>query len=160
MKLAPMMMILVIIQVTIMFYTGAYSESSYDLDPYNSSSIINNTDPSIIQFIADPTPWAGSDILMLFAGIVGVVSLITTGLFVITKSDTILFFPIFTAFLSFGSIPLISLYKVFMAHSTIFGCASIEPCSVAIMIYMASAGLIALFYILAILEWWSGRSTS
>jgi len=160
MKLAPMIMILVIIQVVIMFYTGAYSETSYDLDPYNSSSIINNTDPNLMQFIADPTPWAGSDFLMLFIGLVGVISLITTGLFVITKSDTILFFPVFTAFLSFGSIPLISLYKVFMAHSSIFGCTDIGPCSVAIMVYMASAGLIAIFYVLAVLEWWSGRSTS
>jgi len=160
MKLAPMIMVLVIIQVIIMFYSGAFSETSYDLDPYNASSMINNTDPDIMQFIADPTDWAGSDFLLRLAGLVGVLSLITTGLFVITKSDTILFFPIFTAFLSFGSIPLISLYTVFMAHSSIFGCTDIGPCSVAIMAYMASAGLIAIFYVLAVLEWWSGRSTS
>jgi len=160
MKLAPMIMILVLLQVVIMFYTGAYSETSYDLDPYNSSSIVNNTNPSIMQFIADPTPWAGADFLIFLAGIVGVVSLITTGLFVVTKSDTILFFPVFTSFLSFGAIPLISLYKVFMAHSSIFGCVSLEPCAVAIMIYMASAGLIAIFYVLVVLGWWSGRPTS
>ncbi len=160
MKLAPMIMLLVMIQVVIMFYTGSFSETSYDLDPYNSSSIINNTDPTIMQFIANPSSWAKSGLLELFAGIIGVVSLITAGLFVFTKSDTILFFPIFVAFLSFGSIPLISLYKVFMSHSTIFGCTSIDPCSVAIMAYMVSVGLIAIFYVLAVLEWWSGRSTS
>ena len=155
-----MIAILVMLQVVIMFYSGAYSETSYDLDPYNASSMINNTDPDIMQFIADPTDWASSDFLLRLAGLVGVLSLITTGLFVITKSDTILFFPIFTAFLSFAAIPLISLYGVFMAHSSKFGCTSIEPCSLAIMIYMASVGLLAIFYVLAVLEWWSGRSTS
>ena len=160
MKLAPMIMLLVLIQLTVMFYTGAYTEETYGLDPYNSSTIVNNTSPSIWDFISNPSGWSGSEILTLIAGIVGVAGAFAVGVYLVTKSDTILFMPVAMVFFGFGAIPMISLYNVFMAHSTIFGCTSIEPCSTAIMVFVATAGLISLFYILAVLEFWSGRSTS
>lgn len=160
MKLAPMIMLLVLIQLTVMFYTGAYTEETYGLDPYNSSTIINNTSPSVWDFISNPTGWSVSDFLLLFSGLVGVAGIIAVGVYLTTKSDTILFMPVAMVFFGFGAIPMISLYNVFMAHSTIFGCTSIEPCSTAIMAFVATAGLISIFYVLAVLEWWSGRSTS
>ncbi len=160
MKLAPMIMLLVIIQVTIMFYTGAYTEETYGLDPYNSSTIVNNTSPSIWEFISNPSDWSATDVLVLIAGIVGVAGAFAVGVYLVTKSDTILFMPVAMMFFGFGAVPMISLYKVFMGHSTIFGCTSIEPCSTAIMAFIVTAGLISIFYVLAVLEFWSGRSTS
>ncbi len=160
MKLAPIIMLLVIIQVTIMFYTGAYSEETYGLDPYNSSTIINNTGTAVWDFIADPTDWSATDVLTTIAGIIGIAGAFAVGVYLITKSDTVLFMPIAMMFFGFGAIPMISLYNVFMNNSSIFGCTSIEPCSIAIMAFISTAGLIGLFYVLAVLEWWSGRPTS
>ena len=159
MKLAPIIMLLIIIQVTIMFFNSAYVEESYILDPYNSSTIINNTSPSIMEFITDPTGWSGSDFLTMFSGLIGVAGAFAVGVYLVTKSDTVLFMPVAMVLFGFGAIPLISLYNVFMSNSSIFGCTSM-PCSLAIIIYAITAGLIAIFYILTVLEWWSGRSTS
>ena len=159
MKLAPMIMLLVIIQITIMFFHSAYAVDSYTLNPYNVSDIVNNTSPSIFEFILDPTGWSGTDVLILIAGIVGVAGAFAVGVYLVTKSDTILFMPIAMMFFSFGAIPMISLYSVFASNSSLFGCTGM-PCPLAIMIYGATAGLISIFYVLAVLEWWSGRSTS
>ena len=159
MKLAPMIMLLVIIQIVIMFFNVAYVEDSYTLDSYNSSTIINNTSPSIMEFIQNPTGWSGSDLLKLFSGIVGVAGLFSIGVYLVTKSDTILFMPVAMVLFGFGAIPIISLYNVFMSNSSLFGCTSI-PCPLAIMAYTVTVGLIGIFYVLAVLEWWSGRSTS
>ena len=159
MKLAPMVMLLIIIQITIMFFNSAYAEGSYTLNPYNISDIVNNTSPSVFEFILDPTGWSGSDILILISGIVGVAGAFAVGVYLVTKSDTILFMPIAMMFFGLGAIPMISLYNVFMSNSSMFGCTGI-PCPLAIMVYGASVGLISIFYILAVLEFWSGRSTS
>ena len=159
MKLAPMIMLLVIMQITIMFFNSAYTETSYTLNPYNITDVVNNTSPRVLEFILDPTGWSGSDILTLIVGIIGVVGTFAVGVYLVTKSDTILFMPVAMMFFGFGAIPMISLYNVFMSNSSMFGCTEI-PCSLAIMIYGASVGLISIFYILAVLEWWSGRSTS
>ncbi len=159
MKLAPMIMLLVIIQVTIMFFNSAYVEESYTLDPYNSSTIINNTTPKIMKFISDPTGWSGSDFLTLFSGLIGIAGAFAVGVYLITKSDTVLFMPVAMIFFGFGAIPLISLYNVFMSNSSMFGCVALK-CPLAIMIYSVTVGLLAIFYALAVLEWWSGRSTS
>lgn len=159
MKLAPMIMLLVVIQLTIIFFHSSYAEGSYTLNPYNVSEAVNNTSPRILEFILDPTSWSGSDILTLIAGIVGVAGAFAVGVYLVTKSDTVLFMPVAMMFFGFGAIPIISLYNVFMSNSSLFGCTGI-PCPLAIIIYGATAGLIAVFYILAVLEWWSGRSTS
>ena len=159
MKLAPMIMLLVIIQVSIMFFNVTYVEDSYVLDPYNSSTIINNTSPDMMEFIQDPTGWSGSNFLTLFSGLIGIAGAFAVGVYLVTKSDTILFMPVAMVLFGFGAIPLISLYTVFTSNSTIFGCTELI-CPTAVMIYTLTVGVLAIFYVLAVLEWWSGRSTS
>lgn len=159
MKLAPMIMLLVIIQIVIIFFTGTYTETDYTLNPYNITEIQNNTSPDIFTFILDPTGWSASNLLILLASLIGVSGTIALGTYILTKSDTILFAPVAILFFGFGAIPIISLYNVFMNNAAMFGCTSI-PCSTAIMIWGLIAGPIAIFYVLAVLEWWTGKSTS
>lgn len=161
MKLAQMIMFFAVLQVLIIFFTGSYSGTSYTLDPYNSTTIVNNTSPGLWEFMADPTNWSLTDVLLAIATVTGAAAaaVIIIGTFFSQKSDTLLFVPIAALLFSFGAIPMISLYNVFMSNGAIFGCTSI-PCSNAILMYLITGGTLAIFYLLAVLEWWSGRTTS
>ena len=161
MKLAPMIMFLVIIQITIMFFNSAYSAETYTLDPYNSTTIINNTDNKIFKFILDPTGWSATSILTLLFAVIGVTgAAILIGTFLTNRTDTAIFYPVAFAFFGFGAIPIVSLYNAFMTDVTLFGCTIDTICTNAILLYGLTVGFISIFYILAVLEWWSGRSTS
>jgi len=159
MKLAQMIMLLIIIQASCMLLDGTFSSDDYTLNPYNSSDIINNSEPGLWDFAIDPTGWSSTNFLTLLASIFTVAGIIAIGAYVITKSDIILLSGVFSFFIGFGAIPIISLYKVFTRDPAIFGCTSI-PCVPSILAWLLVGGLIAVFYILACLEWWTGRSTS
>ena len=159
MKLGPMIIFLVVIQLTIMFFHSAYTTDSYTLNPYNVSNIVNNTSPSVFEFILDPTGWSGTNLLTTIMAIVGVAGGIAVGVYLVTKSDTILFAGIAAMLLGFGALPIISLYNAFMGNSSLFGCVAI-PCWQAIILFGLTGGLIAIMYVLAVLGWWSGRQVS
>jgi len=162
MKLAPMMMLLIILQLTIIFFHSSYTTDSYTLDVYNSTTIVNASENSIFNFILDPTGWSASAIFTLLLGLMGVTgAAILIGSFFSNKSDSIIFFPVAVALLGFGAIPIISLYYVFMDSAYYFGCTDIGViCINAIIVWGLTAGLIGWFYVLSVLEWWSGRPTS
>ncbi len=160
MKLGPMVILLIVIQLTIMFFHGAYSTESYTLDPYNSTTIINNTEPSIIEFVLDPVGWSDTSLLVSILSVVGVAGAFAVGVYLVTKSDTVLFLPVATLFFSAGALPIISLYNAFMSNSSLFGCTSLEFCPLAIMLFGLTGGVIAIMYVMAVLSWWSGRVIS
>ncbi len=149
MKLSNMIMILIILQASIIIF-DAVSVSDYELTSYSSN------ESTLWNFVADPTGWSGSALLVFFASLTAVAGLIGVGVYLVTKSDTSLFFGIFTLFLGFGSIPIISLYNMFMRNVNFFGCSSI-PCVPAIIVWALTGGILAIFYVLAVLEWWSNR---
>lgn len=159
MKLGPMIILLIVIQLTIIFFHSAYTIDSFTLNPYNISEVVNNTSPNIFEFMLDPTGWSGSEILTLIAGLVGVAGAFAVGVYLVTKSDTVLFMPVAMMFFGFGAIPIIGLYNAFMSNSALFGCTSI-PCPLAIILFGLTGGVIAMMYILAVLSWWSGRPVS
>ena len=159
MKLGPMIIFLVVIQLTIMFFHSAYTTDSYTLNPYNVSNLVNNTSPSVFEFMLDPTGWSGTNLLTTIMAIVGVAGGIAVGVYLVTRSDTILFSGIAAMLLGFGALPIISLYNAFMSNSSLFGCVAI-PCWQAIILFGLTGGIIAIMYVLAVLSWWSGRPTS
>ena len=150
MKLANLIMILVILQASIIIYDQVYN-TDYELSSYDS----NKT--ALWNFVTDPTGWSGTGLLLIFASLTAVAGVIGIGIYLVTKSDTSLFFGVFTLFLGLGSIPIISLYNVFMRNVSSFGCSSI-PCTPAIIVWALTGGILAIFYVLAVLEWWSNRS--
>ncbi len=159
MKLAYMIMILVVLQVTIITFDGLVGEDSYTLDPYNSSTSINNTENTVWNFILNPTGWEGSNLLIIFASLVGLAGAIGIGIYLYTKSDTVLLFGFFTTLLGFGSIPIISLYNVWNRNIGMWGCSS-APCAPSIIGWALTGGLLAIFYVLACYDAWTGRNTS
>ena len=151
-------MFLVLIQGSIMLFDGLLLGDSYTLDPYNAS-IHANTTNVVWNFMADPTGWGGTGLILIFIAAVGIAGGISVGVYLITKSDTVLLFPIFLTFLGFGAIPIISLYGVFNRNPTMWGCASI-PCPISIFFWIITGGVLAIFYVLSCVEWWTGRATT
>ena len=154
MKLMNMIIFLVVIQAVILVYDQVYAtegDAGYLITPYDSN------DSTIWNFILDPTGWTGTGLLTIFAGLIGLVGAIGIGVYMYTKSDTVLFFGVFTLLLGFGSIPIISLYHVLTRNVSFFGCAAM-PCTPAILAWVFTGGIIAIMYVMACLEWWSGRS--
>ena len=153
MKLANMILILIILQGSIMMYDQVYDTTSYTLESYDDN------ETSIWEFVSDPTGWNSTVLLAVLAGL-GVVAaaFIVVGTFLNTPSDTAIFAPVFTVLIAAGMIPIISLYQVFTREPTLFGCTAI-PCPASILAWLFTGGIIGVFYVLACLEWWSGRST-
>lgn len=159
MKLGPMIILLIVIQVTIMFFTGVYSSDPSGLDPYNSTTIINNSDSVVWSFIENPTDWSITDILTILGAAISIAGGIIAGLYAVSKSDTVLFMPFAMMFFGFGAIPMISLYNVIMSNSALFGCTELG-CPLAVMFFILTGGVIAIMYVLGVISWWSGRPVS
>lgn len=150
MKLANMIMILIILQMSIVVF-DAVSVPDYELTAYASNDTI------IWDFVLDPTGWSLSGLLLILGSLVAVGGLIGVGIYLVTKSDTALFFGVFTLLLGAGSIPITSLYRMFTRNVNFFGCTEI-PCMPLTIAFALTGGILAIFYVLAVLEWWSNRS--
>lgn len=159
MKLGPMIIFLIVIQITIVFFTGAYSSGLEGLDIYNSTTVVNNTDSVVWNFIENPTDWSITDILTILAAAISIAGGIIAGLYAVSKSDTVLFMPFAMMFFGFGAIPMISLYNVIISNSALFGCTELG-CPLATMFFILTGGVISIMYVLAVLGWWTGRPVS
>ena len=162
MRLAPIIMILIILQGVIIMYdqvyptggcTGDVCTGEYELISYgdNKSALWN--------FAANPTDWRGTDFLVFFFAILAASAVATfVGAVVGYKGDMILFFGTFTFFLALGSVPILSLYNVITRESGFFGCTT-GVCYPAIFMWVFTGGILAMFYVLAVLDWWRTGST-
>jgi len=150
MKLSNMIMILLILQVSIIIFDNVVEDPDYELTAYDSNDTV------IWDFVLDPSGWTGTSLLLIFGALTAVGGLIGVGIYLVTKSDTALFFGIFTLLLGAGAIPIASLYKVITREVTSFGCTAM-PCTPAIIVWALTGGILAIFYVLSVLEWWSNR---
>jgi len=129
----------------------AVSVPDYELTSYASN------ESALWNFVVDPTAWTGTSLLLILGSLVAIGGTIGIGVYLVTKSDTALFFGVFTLLLGVGAIPIVSLYQMFTRNVSFFGCASM-PCTPAIIVWALTGGILAVFYVLSVLEWWSGRS--
>ena len=151
MKLSNMIMILLILQMSIIIFYNVVETPDYELTSFGSNDTV------VWDFILDPTGWSGTDFLLAFVSLTAIGGAIALGVYLVTKSDTSLFFPVFTILLGVGAIPIASLYTVITNELNFFGCTAM-PCTPAIITWAFTGGLLAVFYVLSVLEWWSNRS--
>jgi len=154
MKLASMIMILIVIQGVVMFYDQVYAPD----DPLGALEGYGDNESSMWNFIQNPSGWSGSSFLSVFLTLTSVAGLIGIGVYLVTKSDTSLFFGVFTLFLAAGSIPILSLRNIFVRNAAYFGCETLA-CPNATIAWLFTGGILGILYVLSVLEWWSGRST-
>lgn len=153
MKLSNMILILVVIQATIILYDQVYDAGDYELESYSTNSSV------LWSYIINPVGGSSSTLITTLIGLTITGGLIGIGTYLYTKSDTVLFLPIFILLLGLLTIPIVSLYQVFTRDVHFFGCAAM-PCANALWAWAITGGLLALLYVIAVLEWWSGRSMS
>jgi len=162
MKLAPMIMIIIILQAVIIFYDQVYADvpcegdcvEGYELTAYEDNQ------SAIWKFVSNPTDWRGTGLLTFLMTILAASAVATfVGAIVGYKGDMILFFGTFTFFLTLGAVPIISLYNVITRDSSFYGCAATGVCYPSLFVWVFTGGILSIFYVLAVLDWWRTGST-
>jgi hypothetical protein len=151
MRLSTGIMILLVLQITLVVFDNIASENSFTLSPYDGEDSI------IYKFILDPTGWGDSDFLKAMLAVVSVAGVFGVGLYLVTKSDITLLVGVFAIFLGFGSIPIIGLYNFINRNIGSLGCTGL-PCYPTLIIWGLTGGVLSIYYVLACLSWWTGRS--
>lgn len=155
MKLAPMIMMLLIIQMTIVFYDQVYAddpcvgdcESTYSIESYGDDEAM------LWKFVTDPTDWSTTDFVVFLTGIFfASAGAFAVGALLGYKGDIFLFSVLFTFFVGLGSVPMISLYGAIIREPGFWGCATI-PCTTTTFIWLFTGGIFSVFYLLAVLQW-------
>jgi len=161
MKLVPIIILLILLQLTIIVLDGSFNDNSYNLNPYNSTANVNNTENFIWDFVSDPTDWGSTDFLNFWTliGALGVGAAISTAIGLIIKSDMLILSGASVLLFGVGAIPIISLYQVITREAAVFGCTTM-PCAPGIIIWILTGGLLGLIYVMAVIEWWTARQTS
>ena len=165
MKLTPLVILLLILQLVIMIANSSYSVTDSDLNPYNATENLNQTENLMWDFITDPTDWGQTGFLAFWTvfGALGLGTIVVTAIGLITRSDMLILSAVPALFLGFGAIPIISLYELITREVAFFGCVVTTPptaCGMATMAFILTGGLLGLFYAMAIIEWWTNRQTS
>ena len=153
MKLAPIVMILIILQGAIILYDQVYTES-YELQAYGDN------ESALWNFATNPTDWRDSQLIsFFFLLLVAGAGATIIGAVIGYKGDMILFFGTFTFFLALGAVPIISLYNVITREAAFFGCSAVGVCYPSLFAWVFTGGILAVFYVLAVLDWWRTGST-
>lgn len=159
MKLGSMIMFLVIVQLSFMLFDNTLTDTSYNLSPNNVSSG-NSTVNSVYDFIINPTVWANSNFMSYLSGYLLTTGGIVVGLFLVFRPDITITFGLFVFFLGFGAIPIINIYNLIVREVGAFACTPGVPCSIAIILAALTAGLLALYYVICCIEFWTNRQLS
>lgn len=116
--------------------------------------------PNLWDVVINPSNLGGTDFLNLLVGLVFASAAISAGLYYIFRTDLIIIFPLFTAILGFGSIPIINLYNLISRESYLFGCTTgILGCFPA-QILSIFVGILGIWWLWACISWWTGREST
>lgn len=113
--------------------------------------------------VLDPTMMGNSNFIWMLLGLVGVSSAIAVGLYLYFKIDAIILFPVFTALLGFGMVPIINMYNLIGREAGVFGCSiavGASLCYPTAIIQMITVSTLAIWYIWACIDFWIKSSTS
>lgn len=151
MKITTMIIVLFVLQLMIMVFDSTAVEDTYSLNPYN---ITNEAVPNnIYRFMINPSTWSTSGWILFLVVTLGLILVAS----IIVKSDMVLLYVVFVALIGFGAVPILSLYNLLNRDVGAFVCTTPLPCFATVIISAFIVGPLALYYVMACLEWWSGR---
>ena len=127
-----------------------------------STTLTNETSTGLYVWdvILDPTNLGGGQFIQLLVGLITGATVISVGLYLIFKTDLIITFPVFTALLGFGSIPLVNLYNLVYSEVGLFGCAAADAGCFPPKVLLIFVGILGIWWLMATVEWWTGKSVS
>lgn len=158
MRLTFMIILFLLIQVAIVWNEALYTDTSFTLEGSNATTTGDNS-TEILEFFVDPTNWGSSDFLITLLGISAGIAVAVGLFYIFSKSDTILFISVFSLIVGAGAIPMINLYRVLNNHLNPTICSGTLPCPLAQYLIAFIIGPLSIMYIMAALQWWSGRQT-
>lgn len=177
MKLIPIMTLLIVIQLGFFIFDATVNPSDQFLAnttaPDSAFSSSNVTNPftnqtqqsvNIWDVIINPTLASNSQFIWMLLGLVGVSGAIAVSVYLLFKIDAIILFPVFTALLGFGFLPIMNLYNLIGREATgFFGCV-VGPghgvCFPSAVLQMVSCSILTIWWIWACIDFWIKSSSS
>lgn len=179
MRLVPMLMILIMLQLGLwIFYHNAdptQAEGGF-MQPnmtniYQQSNVSVPNSGTAWNFFFDPVQWnSNAFIYYLLGGVIALGTIGAAGAFFF-RSDIAILFGLFVVILGLGTIPIIGLWNAInseIAYGTLSGVCPIStdpliptpPCTIGIILSAIICVPLTVYWIFVCIEWWSGRPTS
>ena len=162
MKIAPLIIAFWIVGMTIALFTQNLA-GDYSLEPYQEGANVNNTNVTnpVWQIIINPTNYQESIFATYWKEIFAGATAIILGIAIFTKSDMVLLFEVFKViFLTLAATPIVTIYTFFLSQFRGITCPTLpltQLCTPAILITAILVGIPTFMYVLACIEWWTGR---
>lgn len=161
MKIGPIVATFWMAALIIGLFQGALVDDGGDIVVGEPSD--TPTADSVLDIILNPTTFFQSDLGQWFITLLVSGAAIFAAAGLLTKSDMVLLFPVFTLFLALIIIPLVTVYSFVNIETAGFVCAGLvanQTCTTSRLISALLVGMPTLFYFLAVIEWWTGRRTN
>ena len=182
MKIIPILTLLIVLQLSFFIWDAtADPQGQFLINTTGSNSSFvgsNVTNPLLLgnqtqysvnlwDVVLNPSLLGGSNFIFLLLGLVGVAAAIAVGTYLIFKIDAIILFPVFTALLGFGTIPIVNLYNLIGREAPgIFGCqtvnvaAGIGMCFPSTILQVLSVSILGLWWLFACIDFWIKTQSS
>lgn len=163
MKIVPAILILLILQISIILFDNTFSSTDYNLNPYNQTYTVNGTVVSgepIWNLLVNPIEWYNNSFMMGIIGLTAVAALITLGIYLIVKTETVLLGPLCLIIFGFGLVPIVNLYQVLNREVGYYACTLSSACTLSIILGLLITGPLIAIWAFAVLEFWTGRQTT
>jgi len=151
MRLAPFLMVLFVLYVMMGLIDQTMNPS---LQAYG-----NGAGSAWLTALTQPWNWQGNSLLLLLGTSVVAAVGIAVGTSFFSRSDIVTLAALAYAFMAMGAIPLITLYSFVTRNVGWFipDCTIGQPCGPANIIGGLTVGVLGLFYLFTVLEWWMWR---
>lgn len=159
MRLAYMIMLLMVIQITIVVFDSPDSNSFNLLGTVEGVEIEDSSYTSAIwEFITKPYSWTPSEFIAIFTAFITIGTGIVIGLMYTQRLEINILFPLFLIILTLGTLPIANLSEIIYREASSFGCIVGEFCYPATVLVALICGLLGILWVFTCVEWWSGRA--
>jgi len=159
MRLAYMIILLMVIQMTIVVFDGTTTDSFSLVSEIEGEETSDSSYASALwAFLVRPQNWTASEFLGVFTAFVTIGTGIVIGLMYTQRLEINILFPLFLIILSIGTIPIASLTTVIYREAPTYGCTVGSPCYVADLLVAFICGTLGILWVFTCVEWWSGRA--
>ena len=149
MRLGPFMIVLFVMYIALGLLNHTLNSNLYD---YNS------TGTTFLDILIKPWIWSDNPFLVLVAGAAIAIAGLTTAIGIITRSDIVTLSGLAGAFISMGAVPIMALYDFMSRNIGQFaGCIPGDTCAAASIIGALTGGILALMWVMTVMEFWLWR---
>lgn len=154
MKMQPMLIVMFVMYIIICLFDHTLSNNV--VDTYSGTS----EGMDLFNLIVQPDIWAENKIFSLLLLAVGTVTGITTLTGILTRSDILTLSGIAGVWFTLGVVPIVRIYSFVTRNVAQFACTAQQECMVSNLFGTLTVGILALMWLMSVVEWWFWRQTS